>query len=81
MTQPLTPRQAEFLTHRANGHSNQQIAQHHGLSINTVKTTLRHAYQRLGANDSAHAVALALAAGELSAHQIVIPDQQQETVA
>lgn len=79
MTQPLTRRQAEFLTHRANGHTNQQIATHHHLSIHTVKTTIRHAYQRLGAHDAAHAVAIAIATGQLHPHHIKIPNQEPAT--
>lgn len=83
MTVPrqLTARQREVLALAANGNTNQQIARWLGNTPDTVNKILGLAYQALGASDRAHAVAIALAVGELGVHQIHIPDQQREAAA
>lgn len=83
MTEPrsLTPRQREILALAANGYTNQQIGTLLGVSWQNANRILGKAYRRLGANDRAHAVAIALAVGELGVHEIHIPDQQQEAAA
>jgi len=53
---PLTPREAEVVGLLAQGLSNQQIADHLHLSINSVKTHLRSSYRRIGAVNRAQAV-------------------------
>lgn len=80
MTEPrsLTPRQREILALAANGNSNADIARWLGTRPDVIANTLTRAYRRLGASDRAHAVAIALAVGELGVHQIFVPDQQQE---
>jgi LuxR family transcriptional regulator of spore coat protein len=77
----LTARQREVLALAANGNSNQEIAAWRGVSPHSVAEILSAAYRRLGASDRAHAVAIALAVGELGVHQIHIPDQQREQAA
>jgi DNA-binding NarL/FixJ family response regulator len=61
----LGRRQAQALTLAAHGLSNAEIAAELGLQRDTVKETLSLAYAKLGARDRAHAVALALARGEI----------------
>lgn len=63
VTVAVTPRELDILTGIANGHTLQQIADLHHLSLNTVKTHAARAYARLGAANAAHAVHLAHLAG------------------
>lgn len=69
----LTPRQAEFLLLAANGLTNQQIANACDVSINTVKTILLLACQRLGVDSRTQAVAVALILGLIDYRLISIP--------
>lgn len=62
----LTPRQAEVLALAADGLRYAEIAARLYVSRSTVKATLYNASQRLRARNTAHAVALAMRAGELS---------------
>lgn len=78
---PLTRRQRETLLLAANGNSNQQIAAWRGVTPDAVAEVLSAAYRRLGATSRAHAVAIALAIGELGVHEIHIPEQQREAAA
>ncbi|WP_439816734.1 response regulator [Zavarzinia sp. CC-PAN008] len=57
---PLTARELEILEHLAEGRANKTIAATLSLSEDTVKAHLKHLYEKLGAADRAHAVALAL---------------------
>ncbi|MCX4697027.1 helix-turn-helix transcriptional regulator [Streptomyces sp. NBC_01373] len=77
----LTRRQREVLALAANGNTNQQIARWLHISRDTVNNILGNAYRTLGAHDRAHAVAIALAVGELGVQQIIVPDQQRGAAA
>lgn len=59
----LTDREREVLELLADGHSTRQIAETLVLGEETVKSHLTHIYQKLGARDRVHAVALALRRG------------------
>lgn len=61
--QQLTAREREILQLTAAGHSGPQIARDLGLSAGTVKTHLRHVYEKLGVSGRAAAVAEAMRAG------------------
>ncbi|PJN22399.1 helix-turn-helix transcriptional regulator [Kitasatospora sp. CB02891] len=63
--QPLTPHESETLTRLARGHRYADIALDTYGGLNSVKTTLRRVYRKLGAASGPHAVALAIAAGSL----------------
>lgn len=56
----LSPREADVARLLAEGLSNRQIARGLGLSEATVKSYLSQLFEKLGASDRAHAVALAL---------------------
>jgi DNA-binding CsgD family transcriptional regulator len=64
-TARLTERQAQVLRAVSNGSSMEEISHELALSVNTVKTHVRNAVQRLGARDRAHAVAVALRGSEI----------------
>ncbi|MFD7922468.1 response regulator transcription factor [Streptomyces sp. NPDC059740] len=66
----MTPRRIQILTLAANGHTNQQIAEHLVLSVETVKTHMRQIHAVLGARDRAHAVALGILRGFVPASAI-----------
>ncbi len=53
----LTQREAEMLSYVTRGLTNEEIAGHSYLSINTVKTYLRTAYAKIGVRNRAQAVA------------------------
>jgi DNA-binding NarL/FixJ family response regulator len=57
--QPLTARESEILVLIARGLSNQEIATSLGLSIETVRTHVKHVYMKCGAHDRVHAVIVA----------------------
>lgn len=61
----LTPRQLEIVRLIAAGRSNAEIAQSQQVSVNTVKTHVRHILQKLEAVDRASAVGRAAALGLL----------------
>jgi LuxR family maltose regulon positive regulatory protein len=52
----LTPREAEILRLLAQGYTNQQIAESTFVSLNTVKTHIKHVYAKLGVNDRTQAI-------------------------
>lgn len=70
----LTPREAEVLGLLASGLTGAQAAKRLWLSPETVRTHVRNAMTRLNANTRAHAVALALAAGEISLEDQSLPE-------
>ncbi len=59
-TPHLTPRERDLLGLLAQGRSNRQMAHDLGITEATVKGYLRDLFDKLGAQDRAHAVALAL---------------------
>lgn len=61
----LSPRQRQVITLIAAGHTNPAIAGQLGITLGTVKKTLKAAMQKLCAQNRAHAVLLAAQAGEL----------------
>lgn len=63
---PLSRRETAVLTLAAAGWSNQAIASAHFVSLNTIKTTLRRAYHRLGASGRTHGCALAICASYIN---------------
>jgi HD-GYP domain-containing protein (c-di-GMP phosphodiesterase class II) len=71
--EPLAPpslshRQLQVLALLARGASGEQAAAELGLSPQTVRTYVRDAMSRLGADTRAHAVALAITSGQISLH-------------
>jgi len=56
---PLSGREIEVLRLAADGKTNQEIADQLFISLNTVKTHLRHIFQRLEARNRAEAIGLA----------------------
>lgn len=64
---PLSQRELECLVELSRGAPQEAIGQALGLSVQTVKTHLRNAYQTLGAGNAARAVAIAVHHGWISA--------------
>lgn len=62
----MSTRQTQILALVAEGMTNGQIGKELNMSVSTVSSHLRHLYRRIGANDRAHAVLLALRAGVLT---------------
>jgi DNA-binding NarL/FixJ family response regulator len=60
---PLTTREAEVLLSLAVGLSNDEIAQRLHVSIETVRTHVKHIYMKCGVRDRAHAVIAAYESG------------------
>jgi DNA-binding NarL/FixJ family response regulator len=63
--EPLSARECQVLRLVADGVGNKQIGSHLSMSEDTVKGHLKHIFAKLGANDRAQAVALALRRGLL----------------
>jgi DNA-binding NarL/FixJ family response regulator len=63
---PLSPRELEVLECVAAGLPNKVIARQLTLSPNTVKFHLQAAFDKLGVNSRAEAVAMAIRRGELA---------------
>ena len=59
----LTTREGEVLALIARGMSNAEIADSLGLSIETIRTHVKHVYMKTGARDRAHAVIIAYETG------------------
>lgn len=64
-TPDLTRREREVLSLLARGLSYEEAAAQLGVSLNTVRSHVRSAYDKLGASTKAEAVALALRSGQL----------------
>ena len=62
-TAPLSKREREILQKVADGATTRQVATELGISPHTVKTHLERIFEKLGANDRAQAVAIALRRG------------------
>ena len=60
---PLSRRESEILQKVAYGATVKEVARELGISPHTVKTHLERIYEKLGANDKAQAVAIALRKG------------------
>lgn len=60
---PLSKREREILQMVANGSTTKEVARDLGISPHTVKTHLERIFEKLGANDRAQAVAIAIRAG------------------
>ena len=65
-TGPITSRELEVLQLVADGLENREIAARLYLSVETVKTHIRHVFSALGARSRAHAVAIGFRTGLLS---------------
>ena len=72
----LTEREIEVLALVASGLSNQEIAQALYVSINTVKTRIRTAYKRIGADTRSQAVIWSLRHGVRSAAEKAQPSTE-----
>ena len=59
-TTPLSRRESQILQKLAYGATAKEVAHDLGISPHTVKTFLERIYEKLGANDKAQAVAIAL---------------------
>ncbi|MGH2657663.1 MAG: response regulator [Actinomycetota bacterium] len=57
---PLSPREVEILQKIAYGATTKEVADQLGISFHTVKTHLERIFEKLGANDRAQAVAIAI---------------------
>jgi DNA-binding NarL/FixJ family response regulator len=66
MVGSLTQRESHVLVLIARGLSNQEIATHLGVSIETVRTHVKHVYGKCGARDRAQAVIVAYESGLVS---------------
>ena len=66
----LTPRERQVLMGLARGLSAEQTGYRLGVSKDTVKTHLRHAYAALGARNGCHAVAICLKYDLLQAEEL-----------
>jgi DNA-binding NarL/FixJ family response regulator len=62
-TTPLSKREREILQRVADGATTKQVASDLGISPHTVKTHLERIFEKLGANDRAQAVAIAIRLG------------------
>ncbi|MGH2724773.1 MAG: response regulator [Actinomycetota bacterium] len=60
---PLSPREVEILQLVAYGATTKEVADQLGISFHTVKTHLERIFEKLGANDRAQAVAIAIRQG------------------
>ena len=60
---PLSPREVEILQKIAYGGTTKEVADQLGISFHTVKTHLERIFEKLGANDRAQAVAIAIRQG------------------
>lgn len=69
----LSKRRVEMLVHVANGRGNKEIAVAMGCSLATIKTQMRLTCRRLGAQDRAHAVAIALRMRIVHFSDIAVP--------
>lgn len=55
-TTPLTERESEILSCLTKGRANKEIAAHMNISVPTVRTHLRHIYEKLAVHSRAEAI-------------------------
>jgi DNA-binding NarL/FixJ family response regulator len=58
LTSPLTPREFEIIKDIYEGKTNQQLAKRHFISINTVKTHVKHLFEKLDVASRAEALVM-----------------------
>lgn len=75
----LTQRESEVLALITQGFSNTQIAEHAGLSINSVKTYIRSCYRRIGVTRRSQAVLWGVQHGFLPDEGRIIPENDQKS--
>lgn len=63
LTNELSNREVEAIEHASHGKNTAEIGREMYLTENTVKTHLRRAYEKLGAENRAHAVAICMRKG------------------
>lgn len=74
MSRPyLSPRQQQCLRLAASGLWYREIADHLGVTLDTVRIHLKHARLALGARNGVHAVALAVHHGIVTAEHLELP--------
>lgn len=73
LTHPLTGREKQVIVRVARGMSNAKAGVDLGLSEDTIKTHLRRIYKKTGTHDRAHAVALLLIRGDITAADVLEP--------
>ncbi|MFI1408750.1 helix-turn-helix transcriptional regulator [Streptomyces sp. NPDC020707] len=73
LTHPLTGRERQVIVRVARGMSNAETGADLCLAEDTIKTHLRRIYKKSGAHDRAHAVALLLIRGEITAADVLKP--------
>jgi DNA-binding CsgD family transcriptional regulator len=74
----LSPRQRQCLTLAAQGLTWRQVAQKLKIATGTVRNYLLIARARLGARNTTHAVALAIAREEIKLESIIQEDDEDE---
>ena len=67
---PVTSRETQVLNYIADGNSNKQIASILQISEQTIKNHVSNILHKINANDRAHAVALAIHYGWISAEEL-----------
>lgn len=73
LTHPLTGREKQVIVRVARGMSNAKTGVDLFLSEDTIKTHLRRIYKKTGTHDRAHAVALLLIRGDITAADVLEP--------
>ncbi|MFJ9900582.1 helix-turn-helix transcriptional regulator [Streptomyces sp. NPDC091280] len=73
LTHSLTGREKQVIVRVARGMSNAETGADLCLAEDTIKTHLRRIYKKTGANDRAHAVALLLIRGDITAAGVLEP--------
>lgn len=73
LTHPLTGREKQVIVRVARGMSSAKIGADLFLSEFTIKTHLRRIYKKTGTHDRAHAVALLLIRGDITAADVLEP--------
>ncbi|MDL2301667.1 LuxR C-terminal-related transcriptional regulator, partial [Lachnospiraceae bacterium OttesenSCG-928-D06] len=64
----LTKREQEFLYDLSLGYTREEISHKEYVSLNTVKSTIRNIYRKLGANNCAEAISIAISKGLIESY-------------